>query len=1559
MDASRGGNAALAGGYGYRQFSDCGANHSRSGAMLNALGFATGGDRNDARVQSTVNYIATIFGNEAAPDCWGGRNLGNFYAMYQVSKGMRSFRPQFDLIGPNNLDWYAAYADWLIANQQADGRWQNDNTWMANREIVHSLGLLVLIPTLFEAPPTAVASASPRAVGPGDTVTFYHGGSYALDPQAPITTYRWNFVDYPAGLDLNGDGDFDDEGEHAPEDANGDGAVTGDEIVWDYVTNDPTDRPTWSFQPDIEFGEVAIIPVRLQVEDTEGRIDDDDESVRIEISFTNHAPVALAHPGGNDRSYTALIGNTVRLDASNSFDPDSDDEPAPGFPRDSLTFVGWDLDGDGTFETEMPVVDFVVPDDWEVDTTRVIQLRVCDDGTWVGVPDAECEGGDCSLCRTADARISVTVGPNLSLGGEDAFEVDEGKTLLIDASDSSHPAERGFDLIWYCDGLSLDVRADGLAATVDATRIDGLEDGPTFACSVTATDDVGVSAVLEFTVTVQNDPPEIFSARVRGEPVEGGSVDIVVLADDVPGDAPFLLYSVDCDGDGEFEVRNTRNNVVSCALDDGRYDPIVVVDDQDGGTDLAELPGFDVENLPPTFDDFECPATREGELVVMQIGVSDPADPVSCALGMPVPDQAQLAPRDCTLVWTPTYEQALAGQVDFSLLADDGDGGSAVLAFSCFPTIRDDDGDGLPDSWEERFGTDPTVDDCDVDYDGDGLSNCEEFEGDTFPRIYEGPTPPTLVRPIAGVIVNTATPALVSTNATDGLGRPLTYRYRVYEAADAVEALWMSGAIPQGPGQTQTPVAPNTLRENATYWWTVAANNGIIDGPSPARERFVVDAIEEPAPPPRILSPIDGGSDPDAIPPVVLTPVVDPDPSDTELTYECEAATDAAFQNRAGTAEGEAVGGQVTVAFAGLAGDTTYWIRCRAVDAGGNPGGWSAPVRYSINEPPIAAVDPPVLDVLEGGDGLVDGSVSSDPDGGELSYDWSCTGGLDIQPGDGTLTVSAEGIDAPAAGRTYQCRLTVTDAHGARDSTDFVVRVQNAPPTAEVVCPAVSEGTPATILIEGIDPGGDVIACGWADPAPEASRLAGCTVEWTPTYAQALAGEVAFRVRLTDDDGASSDVAFVCAPSVRDDDDNGLPDTWEEDNLVDDPDGDADGDGRTNREEFEDGTDPNHYDGPSDLSLVSPVGDAIVDTLTPWMVVNNGSDGLDRPLTYRYAIFDAADAEEALIVSDLVDEGDETTEWQIPADILAENGRFWWTAQADNGLTSGAWAEREVFRVDATPEAPSAPVIERPADGDEVPDSPVRVRLANSSDPDPEAELDYACEASPDETFEMAVATGEAPEGADGTTRVDLEGELAENQDYWIRCKAIDETGLESEWSEPVRVTINRSNEPPSKPVLYAPAADEVVEDSTVVFEVGDSIDPDGDALTYTIEVSDDVLFGTLLHTETVAADENNRAQFGPVEALSTGTYYYRAWANDGLVDGPGASARFYVELDDGPADGGIGGDFGIPPGGDGGIGEDTITGGGCACDVDGTDPATPVAVLLGLMVLGLRRRRR
>ncbi len=102
------------------------------------------------------------------------------------------------------------------------------------------------------------------------------------------------------------------------------------------------------------------------------------------------------------------------------------------------------------------------------------------------------------------------------------------------------------------------------------------------------------------------------------------------------------------------------------------------------------------------------------------------------------PDGARVEAATGELTWRPTWRTP--GPVDFDLTVTDGTN-TVHQTFQVNVTLRDQDGDGLPDGWEEEFGTDPTRPDADEDPDADGHTNRQEYEEGTDPMSPDGLEP--------------------------------------------------------------------------------------------------------------------------------------------------------------------------------------------------------------------------------------------------------------------------------------------------------------------------------------------------------------------------------------------------------------------------------------------------------------------------------------------------------------------------------------------------------------------------------------------------------------------------------------------------------------------------------------------------------------------------------------------------------------------------------------------------------------------------------------------------
>ena len=233
------------------------------------------------RYTCAMKWLDTYFNNQ----------LGNYYTMYQLAKAMRTAIDSTGASAPITLlngtrDWYAAYANNLVTNQQASGAFAPTAGSIGSYiqgDMASSWAILILSPSLFETPPTAVCSVDATTVcqagatggcnttGTNPYATVNFDGSQSLPGDNPIATYAWNFQDGGATVDAS--------------------TVT----------------------TSTQYAAVGTYNVQLTVGDTKGNT----SSVTCPVSVTSSALPPIADAGG---PYTVCVGTNLplTLDATGS-----------------------------------------------------------------------------------------------------------------------------------------------------------------------------------------------------------------------------------------------------------------------------------------------------------------------------------------------------------------------------------------------------------------------------------------------------------------------------------------------------------------------------------------------------------------------------------------------------------------------------------------------------------------------------------------------------------------------------------------------------------------------------------------------------------------------------------------------------------------------------------------------------------------------------------------------------------------------------------------------------------------------------------------------------------------------------------------------------------------------------------------------------------------------------------------------------------------------------------------------------------------------------------------
>ncbi len=529
-------------------------------------------------------------------------------------------------------------------------------------------------------------------------------------------------------------------------------------------------------------------------------------------------------------------------------------------------------------------------------------------------------------------------------------------------------------------------------------------------------------------------------------------------------------------------------------------------------------------------------------------------------------------------------------------------------------------------------------------------------------------------------------------------------------------------------------------------------------------------------------------------------------------------------------------------------------------------------------------------------------------------------------------------------------RVAARDREGGVDVQDVRITVLNADPRFTSLPPGLAaQGVAMSYTPVVVDPGDDVVTVRLS-AGPEGATFEGGALRWTPTPAQARAGAASIELEAADEDGGQSlqrwqvvvrvENALPAAPTLVSPVDRQAAEAPVR--LIYEAATDADGDPLTYAVEvFRDDvliaersadalfvdldpgdTPEGRYawrasasDGigfgpfsptaafvvgqpgdnrlPEAPEILSPEQDEVVDGDPLQITWAQAADADGDPLVYELQIDDDPAFEAPVVDRREIPMGQEATVAQSVADL--PGGQRWHLrVRALDPFGAGPFAER-AFEIANRP--PGPPALTAPVDGQRVDPGPVALRLERAADPDGHA-LTYEVRVFSDAELLDEVASFDLPDAEVERLEAVFEAPEAPAAWFWT-AQATDALGLEGPLAGPEEFNVlqDGDNAPPPAPRLISPIEGAEVAPGQLQLTFEGFEDPDGDALTYAIEVlsADD--------GEVVARRRGLAGEPGAVIELALsldlpGDYLWTATATDarGLDSAPGGPAAFTVK---------------------------------------------------------------
>jgi|GEM_PF-2180662 len=737
------------------------------------------------------------------------------------------------------------------------------------------------------------------------------------------------------------------------------------------------------------------------------------------------------------------------------------------------------------------------------------------------------------------------------------------------------------------------------------------------------------------------------------------------------------------------------------------------------------------------------------------------------------------------------------------------------------------------------------------------------------------PTEPAIVSPADGSELQSLTSSLVVENSSDENQDAIYYYFEIDKSAEfKSNDLQQSPRLPESAG-SMTSWRPAALSDHTKYYWRVVCHDGAsysdwVSG------SFSINLANDPPETPTIQSPGDGSHVAALSPVLKVNEAADADGD--ALTYDYEVCADANGIERVRAVQGVGPSWQLDT---GLEDNRYYWWRFRARDDKGAESDWSslyaffvntvndAPSAPSINYPQhgrVVATRMPMLAVNNAAD--VDDSVLTYEFEIDTLSSFSSDANQFGSVSQGGLN-STTWIPVDLADHTlYYWRARACDGENCSRwmaTASFFVNILNETP----VIPSISsppDGSevattrPTLEVNNATNPDGDRLTYefevyGDKNKNWRVYRKTGVleeedgTTSWRLCFYLKKYRTYWWRVQARDALGEAS--GWSALHSFKVDTRNRAPEA---------------------------------------PVIVSPADGGELATLKPVLEVENAVDSSRDTLTYWFEIdrvnnFDSL----ALQLSPEIDEdAGHTTTWQ-PAD-LEDNTVYYWRARAYDGEAFSAW-RTGVFYVNTENDAPFVPTVFDPDESSIQTGTTSILSVYLDTDPDLDAiTFDYELYSKPGLSSDDLVTSA-----TDAGNAWTVDVGLTDQAPYYLRSRAVDEHGLESEWTTAAAFSVHTKNARPGTPIINNPFNFGVVTTLTPTLSVNNAVDADDEQLTYEFELFADRGLTEKVASARLLGGDQITAWTVDKQLVDKKTYYWRARANDGDLPGSWMNTAIFM----------------------------------------------------------------